>query len=130
MLGPCPRPFFYHGRSRCGRPPQGARQDVGVISPLALEAVRRIDALFDIDRSINGQSAERRRAVRQEVSARWSPIWKAGCASSGPSCRGAMIWPKRWITCSNGGRRSHGSSMMAVSASRTMPQSERYAALQ
>ena len=40
-----------------------------VISPLALEAVRRIDALFDIERSINGQSAERRRAVRQEVSA-------------------------------------------------------------
>jgi|GEM_PF-6123039 hypothetical protein len=41
----------------------------GVISPLALEAVRRIDALFEIERSINGQSAERRRAVRQEVSA-------------------------------------------------------------
>jgi hypothetical protein len=39
------------------------------ISPLALEAVRRIDALFDIERSINGQSAERRRAVRQELSA-------------------------------------------------------------
>ena len=40
-----------------------------VISPLALEAVRRIDALFEIERAINGQSAERRRAVRQEVSA-------------------------------------------------------------
>ena len=40
-----------------------------VISPLALEAVRRIDALFDIERAINGQSAERRRAVRQELSA-------------------------------------------------------------
>jgi len=39
------------------------------ISPLALEAVRRIDALFDIERSINGQSAEQRRAVRQELSA-------------------------------------------------------------
>ena len=34
------------------------------ISPLALEAVRRIDALFEIERSINGQSAEQRRAVR------------------------------------------------------------------
>src|SRR5260370_3252203 len=41
----------------------------GVISPLALEAVRRIDALFEIERSINGHSAERRRAVRQELSA-------------------------------------------------------------
>jgi len=40
-----------------------------VISPLALEAVRRIDALFEIERSIHGQSAERRRAVRQELSA-------------------------------------------------------------
>ena len=40
----------------------------GVISPLALEAVRRIDALFEIERSINGHSAERRWAVRQEVS--------------------------------------------------------------
>jgi hypothetical protein len=40
-----------------------------VISPLALEAVRRIDALFDIERAINGESAERRRAVRQELSA-------------------------------------------------------------
>ena len=38
------------------------------ISPLALEAVHRIDALFDIERSINGQSAEQRRAVRQELS--------------------------------------------------------------
>jgi len=40
-----------------------------VISPVALEAVRLIDALFEIERSINGQSAERRRAVRQELSA-------------------------------------------------------------
>jgi hypothetical protein len=39
------------------------------ISPLALEAVRRIDALFDIERAINGQSADRRKAVRQELSA-------------------------------------------------------------
>jgi transposase len=30
-----------------------------VISPLALEAVRRIDALFDIERAINGESAGR-----------------------------------------------------------------------
>jgi hypothetical protein len=38
------------------------------ISPIALEAVRRIDALFEIERSINGQTAEQRRAVRQLVS--------------------------------------------------------------
>jgi hypothetical protein len=40
-----------------------------VISPIALEAVRRIDALFDIERDINGQSAAYRRTVRQELSA-------------------------------------------------------------
>ena len=39
------------------------------ISPLALEAVKRIDALFDIEREINGEPAERRLAVRQEKSA-------------------------------------------------------------
>jgi transposase len=40
-----------------------------VISPLALEAVRRIDALFDIERGINGLKPEERLAVRQERSA-------------------------------------------------------------
>ena len=34
-----------------------------------MEAVRRIDALFDIERQINGQDAGQRRAVRQELSA-------------------------------------------------------------
>ena len=36
------------------------------ISPLALEAVQRIDALFDIERAINGETAERRLAMRHE----------------------------------------------------------------
>ena len=39
------------------------------ISPIALEAVQRIDALFDIEGSINGLSADQRLAVRQEQSA-------------------------------------------------------------
>ena len=51
------------GRRRARGKPEGA------ISPIALEAVRRIDALFEIERAINGQSAEHRRAVRQELSA-------------------------------------------------------------
>jgi hypothetical protein len=38
------------------------------ISPLALEAVKRIDVLFDIEREANGRSAEERLAVRQERS--------------------------------------------------------------
>jgi transposase len=39
------------------------------ISPIALEAVKRIDALFDIERGLNGQSAEQRLRVRKEQSA-------------------------------------------------------------
>jgi transposase len=38
------------------------------ISPIALEAVRRIDALFDIERGINGLQAEQRLAIRQDSS--------------------------------------------------------------
>ena len=37
-------------------------------SPIAIEVVRRIDALFEIERSINGKSAEERLAVRQSLS--------------------------------------------------------------
>jgi transposase len=37
-------------------------------APIAIEAVKRIDALFDIEREINGLSAERRLAVRAERS--------------------------------------------------------------
>ena len=38
------------------------------ISPLALEAVKRIDAIFDIERVIIGESAARRLAVRRQRS--------------------------------------------------------------
>jgi transposase len=39
-----------------------------VISPIALEAVKRIDALFEIEREINGRVAEERLRIRQERS--------------------------------------------------------------
>src|SRR5208283_1018612 len=63
------RPFFVMAdlAENARRKAQGKKP--AAISPLALEAVRRIDALFDIERTINGQSAERRKAVRQELSA-------------------------------------------------------------
>jgi transposase len=38
------------------------------VSPIALEAVKRLDALFEIERAINGRGADERRAVRQEKS--------------------------------------------------------------
>jgi len=47
--------------------PQGARP--GIVSPIALEAVKRIDVLFDIERTVNGLTAAERLAIRQEQSA-------------------------------------------------------------
>jgi transposase len=40
-----------------------------LVSPMAVEAVLRIDALFEIERAINGKSAAERRAARQDQSA-------------------------------------------------------------
>src|SRR3546814_9003525 len=44
-------------------------RSAAAISPIALEAVRRIDALFEIERAINGLGPSERLAVRQERSA-------------------------------------------------------------
>jgi hypothetical protein len=44
-------------------------KDASPISPIALEAVRRIDAVFEIEREINGFSAEDRLAARRLRSA-------------------------------------------------------------
>jgi transposase len=44
-------------------------KDAAAISPIALEAVKRIDVLFDIERDINGRSVEERQRVRREQSA-------------------------------------------------------------
>jgi transposase len=40
-------------------------KDASPISPIALEAVRRIDALFNVERGINGLSADERLAARR-----------------------------------------------------------------
>jgi transposase len=48
-----------------------ARGKLKVIAPLAFEAVKRIDLIFDVEREINGQSAEQRLAVR---AARIAPL--------------------------------------------------------
>lgn len=42
-------------------------EHAGLIYPIALEAVQRLDALFDIERAINGKSAEERLATRTEL---------------------------------------------------------------
>ena len=62
------RPFFALADIEAAARRKAQGKSLGVISPLALEAVRRIDALFEIERGINGHSADERRAVRQELS--------------------------------------------------------------
>jgi transposase len=44
---------------------KAAGQKPASISPIALEAVRRIDALFEIERAINGRNADQRLVARQ-----------------------------------------------------------------
>jgi transposase len=62
------RPFFVLADIAANARRKAQGKTTAVISPLAVEAVRRIDALFDIERAINGQSAAQRLAVRQEAS--------------------------------------------------------------
>ena len=62
----CRRKFFELADIAASK---GRGKNAPPISPLALEAVKRIDVLFDIERGINGKAAEQRLAVRQELSA-------------------------------------------------------------
>jgi transposase len=43
-----------------------ARGKLAIIAPLAFEVVKRIDAIFDVEREINGRSIAERLAVRRE----------------------------------------------------------------
>ncbi|MDX7953975.1 IS66 family transposase [Lichenihabitans sp. Uapishka_5] len=45
------------------------RKGAAVISPIAAEAVRRIDAIFDAERAVTGRPAAERLALRQEITA-------------------------------------------------------------
>ena len=80
------------------------------ISPVALEAVKRIDALFDIERTINGLSGEERQRARAEQSAALLPIWSNGSGRNAQSCRTPRPWPSRSTTCSSAGMPSLASS--------------------
>ena len=73
------------------------------ISPIALEAVKRIDALFDIERAINGLSAEERLRVRQEQSAplvaaleAWLRELRPGLSRSSGVIKPVDYMLKRW----------------------------------
>ena len=63
------RPFFALADIEASARRKAEGKMPAPISPLALEAVRRIDRLFEIERGINGKSAGERRTIRQELSA-------------------------------------------------------------
>jgi transposase len=74
-----------------------------VISPMALEAVRRIDALFEIERAINGQGADQRCTVRQALSAplvtdlkAWMTLQRAKLSRGADLAKAIDYMLKRW----------------------------------
>jgi transposase len=62
------RPFFAMADIEGTARRRSAGRTDAVLSPIAIEMVRRIDELFEIERSITGTSAQQRLAVRQERS--------------------------------------------------------------
>jgi transposase len=73
------------------------------ISPMALEAVKRIDALFDIEREINGLTADRRLERRQMESQPlvddlqvWLQTERAKLSRSSPVAEAIDYMLKRW----------------------------------
>ena len=62
------RPFFAMADIEENARRKAAGKKEIPLSPIAIEVVRRIDALFAIERSINGKSPEERVAVRRAVS--------------------------------------------------------------
>ncbi len=73
------------------------------ISPLALAAVQRIDALFEIERAINGRSIAERLAVRQTQSAplvaeleAWLRAERANLSRHAPVAKAMDYMLKRW----------------------------------
>ncbi len=74
-----------------------------VLSPICLEAVQRIDALFDIERDINGHDAEARRTARQTLSAplvtdlhRWLGEQRVRLSRGNDVARAIDYLLKRW----------------------------------
>ena len=76
-----------------------------LVSPLALEAVRRIDALFEIERATNGKSPEERLAARHEHSAplvadleAWMRSHRAKLSSNNKVAEAMDYMLKRWAS--------------------------------
>ena len=79
------------------------RKGAPVISPIAAEAVRRIDAIFDAERAVNGRSATERLAMRQEIAAslvaeleQWLRSHRAALARHNPVAGAIDYMLKDW----------------------------------
>ena len=80
------------------------RKGAAVISPIAAEAVRRIDAVFDAERAVNGRSAAERLAMRQEIAAplvaeleQWLRSQRASLARHNPVAGAINYMLKDWL---------------------------------
>ena len=105
-VGPSHRLRWAHGRRKffeLADVSKRARDARITLSPIAVEAVKRIDAIFAIEREINGLGPDDRHAVRQ---ARMKPLvdglqaWMIAereRISSKIKLANAMDYSKRWL---------------------------------
>jgi transposase len=80
-----------------------AKGKAAVIAPLALEALRRIDAIFAIERDLNGKTAGERQTARQELSAplvhdleQWMKLEKQKLSRHSDTAKAMDYMLKRW----------------------------------
>ncbi|TPG04331.1 IS66 family transposase, partial [Sphingomonas oligophenolica] len=83
------------------------RKGAPVISPIAAEAVRRIDAIFDVERAINGKGITERLALRHEMAAplvtdlgQWLRSHRAALARHSPVAGAIDYMLKDWAAFS------------------------------
>ncbi|RJF86467.1 IS66 family transposase [Oleomonas cavernae] len=82
-----------------------AQGKTAVISPLALEAIRRMDAVFAIEREINGRTADERKVARQDLSVSlladleaWMREERARLSGSNDVAKAMDYMLKRWAS--------------------------------
>jgi hypothetical protein len=79
---------------------------------LAIEAVRRIDTIFDVEREINGLSLAQRHAIRQTRVAPLVASLEQWMRAERGKLRVTPMWRKRWTICSSAVRLSRAFSTM------------------
>ncbi|MEY9104509.1 hypothetical protein ABH999_000705 [Bradyrhizobium yuanmingense] len=129
------RPFFAMADSEENARRKGVGQKKIPLPPIAIDVVRRIDALFEIERSINRKSAEERLQVRRtqsrplietsSVGASFTLFLEDGrvCLSNNAAergLRGIALGRKSWLFCGSdrGGQRAAAMYSLIVTAKR------------